>query len=756
MPAIHRRHFLQLAGSTLATLGLSQTDFLHLGDRHTRVLAQPTGRKLALLVGINQYPSNISSLRGCLMDVQMQYELLVHRYGFNPKDILILTDNTAQKPTRQNLLTAFEEHLIKQAKPGDSVVFHYSGHGSTVIDPSPIKEFGGKNGTLVTYDARSNSRGNEVNDIMGATLFLLTRAIQTDYVSMILDSCHSGGGVRGNSRIRAIESRTGGSSERPSDLERTYQDKLRQQLKLSPEEFKTLRQKGIANGMALGSAQISQSAADADFGDFSAGAFTYLLTRYLWQDPLTSSLENTFSRLALMTRDAASSSGVTQDPIYSVEPGRNYEQKPIYFTATTRLAAEAVIQEVKGKQVKFWLGGISAKSLDSFTQGAIFEMIDEQGNAIGEVEQTGRLGLVGDGILKSGQAKPGTLMREKVRGVPTNLSLRIGLDSSLGTDLSKAEAALKTVRRIQTVSGNQRGSNAPVDFLLGRLTPPAIAQAKSRGDIPPAVAGSIGLLTSGLVPVPDSFGLSSQESVEGAIARLQPRLKMLLAGRLLGTMLNSDSSELKVKVEVRPTMGGKAIAVKSSRGGESKTLTPQAIGKGISSVKPNTQIEVSVTNQESMNLYLGVLVVSNSGDLTVLHPINWDSPEASAIIPAGKTLVIPEKTGNTKDDFQFYVQGPRGFFELLVITSTEPLRDSLKAMQTIAKSRGTRSGNPLGFDQSSRGSQESDDASVGAIDALLGDIDRGTRSTGIVPKKGTRGLSSKGLAAFSTVIQVTD
>jgi hypothetical protein len=756
MSAIHRRHFLQLAGSTLATLGLNQADFLKLGDRHNRVLAQPTGRKLALLVGINQYPSNISSLRGCLMDVQMQYELLVHRYGFNPKDILILSDNAAQKPTRQNLLTAFEEHLIKQAKPGDSVVFHYSGHGSTVIDPNPIKEFGGRNGTLVVSDARSNIKGNEVNDIMGATLFLLTRAIKTDNVSMILDSCHSGGGVRGNSRIRAIESRTGTNGERPSALERTYQDNLRQQLKLSPEELKTLRQKGIANGMALGSAQISQAAADSSFNGFSAGAFTYLLTRYLWQDSLPSSIEDSFSRLALMTRDTASSSNVIQDPIYSVEPGQNYEKNPIYFTKTTRPAAEAVIQEVTGKQVKFWLGGISAKSLDGFTQGAIFEMIDDQEKIIGEIEQTGRVGLVGDGILKSGAAKPGTLLREKVRGIPTDLKLRIGLDASLGKDLSNAQIALKDVRRIETVSGNQRGSNTPVDFVLGRLTPPAIAQAKSRGDIPPAVTGSIGLLTSGLVPVPDSFGLSTQESVEGAIARLQPRLKMLLAGRLLGTMLNSDSSDLKVNVEIRPTTGGKVISLQSSRGGESKTLTPQSIGKGLSPVKPNTQIEVSVTNQESMNLYLGVIVISNSGDLTVLHPIDWNSPEASAIIPAGKTLVVPEKTGNTKDDFQFYVQGPRGFFELLVITSTEPLRDSLKAMQTIAKSRGTQSGNPLGFDQSSRGANESDEASVGAIDALLGDLDRGTRSAGIVPRKGTRGLSSKGLAAFSTVIQVTD
>ena len=41
---------------------------------------------------------------------------------------------TDKQATRQGILTTFEEHLIKQAKPGDVVVFHFSGHGSQVED----------------------------------------------------------------------------------------------------------------------------------------------------------------------------------------------------------------------------------------------------------------------------------------------------------------------------------------------------------------------------------------------------------------------------------------------------------------------------------------------------------------------------------------------------------------------------------------------------------------------------------------------
>ena len=47
---ISRRHFLQFAASTLATLGLSQFDIQRQGLRYARVLAQSTPRKLALLV----------------------------------------------------------------------------------------------------------------------------------------------------------------------------------------------------------------------------------------------------------------------------------------------------------------------------------------------------------------------------------------------------------------------------------------------------------------------------------------------------------------------------------------------------------------------------------------------------------------------------------------------------------------------------------------------------------------------------------
>ena len=164
-----RRHFLQFAGSALTAIGVSQLDIIQQGDKYSKALAQNSGRKLALLVGINDYSGDVLPLAGCVNDVMLQKQLLIHRFGFNPKDIVTLTDEQA---TRQGILSTFEEHLIKQAKPGDNVVFHFSGHGGQVLDPDKDNP-DGLNSTLIPIDFQSNSSGGEVEDIMGHTLFLM-------------------------------------------------------------------------------------------------------------------------------------------------------------------------------------------------------------------------------------------------------------------------------------------------------------------------------------------------------------------------------------------------------------------------------------------------------------------------------------------------------------------------------------------------------------------------------------------------------
>lgn len=750
---IQRRRFLQLAGSTLGTIGLSQLDLFRQVQRYNRVLAQPTRRKLALLIGINEYPVPISSLRGCLTDVEMQYELLVHRYGFAPQDILIVSDpnlslpdqSPVSPPTRQNILDAFETHLIQQAKPDDVIVFHYSGHGSYVRDDNGIPEFNGYNGTIVPTDGRLP--GTEgVNDIMGKTLFLLSLALPTDYLTLILDSCHAGGGIRGNTTIRALNA----ADAQPSAAELEYQAQWMARLNLDEIKLRTMRQRGVAKGVAIGTTQIGQFAAEVPFDGFRAGAFTYLLTRYLWQLPIEQSLSSVFVNLARSTRDVANSSGTLQDPVYETGGDRDWDSQPMYLLGPVRPPAEAVLRSRQGEQVSFWLGGLSANKLSA--QQAVFSLMDDQGNPLGEVIQTERRGLVGYGVLQTSvraNGQPGQLLREQLRTVSTNVTLRIGVTDSLMNSSTIALSILNSIPRIEGVLVTQ---DRPMDYLLGRFNQSAQNQTRQRNATLSAPLNSIGLLTPNLTPVPGSFG-GATEALEQAIERLRPRLKMLLAGKMLSQLINGSTSNLNVQIDVL-MMGSSTILASASSYSVIASGEGEPVTASTARVEAGTEIQVQVQNREPRHLYVSILVIGSTGEMTILHPVLWDAPEEAARIPAGQTIRVPDPD-HGQDQFSFVVQGPTGFFELLVLTSVEPLRDALRSLQAIARSRGTRSGNPLAFAEGLRSANESEDAPVEVVDALLGDLDRGaSRGVGIVSNQNSQRIDARTLAAFTMMIEV--
>ncbi len=85
---------------------------------------------------------------------------------------MLLTDHEA---TRENILQAFEEHLIKWAQPGNVVVFYFSGHGSQVFDPDQIFQ-DGQVSTIVPVDSilppGYRNKGGKVNDIGSSVIVM--------------------------------------------------------------------------------------------------------------------------------------------------------------------------------------------------------------------------------------------------------------------------------------------------------------------------------------------------------------------------------------------------------------------------------------------------------------------------------------------------------------------------------------------------------------------------------------------------------
>lgn len=88
--------------------------------------------KRALLVGCN-YPGTKVELHGCANDARRMHRTLVTRFGFDESDILMMLDNdpSTPQPTGANIRSSLAK-LARGVRPGDVLVFHYSGHGTQV------------------------------------------------------------------------------------------------------------------------------------------------------------------------------------------------------------------------------------------------------------------------------------------------------------------------------------------------------------------------------------------------------------------------------------------------------------------------------------------------------------------------------------------------------------------------------------------------------------------------------------------------
>ena len=697
MSTIKRRHFLQFAGSSFATLALSQFDIIRQGNRYGQILAKDTPRKLALLVGVNNYPNSerFTNLKGCATDADLQEHLLIHRFGFNPQDIIKLTSNESadKQPTRQNILTAFTEHLIKQAKPGDVVVFHFSGHGSRFSEASDRVRNCRNNDLNSTLVPGDDDKGR-TTDIMGRTLFLLMSALKTENVTAVLDSCYSGGGTRGNFRIRSVS----GDALSPSAEEIEYQQRWMKDLGISEAELAQRRCQGVAKGVVIASAQKHQESVDANFSGFYAGAFTYLMTQYLWHN--TGNISSAIAQIYPTLRRAFNH--------FPFVDGN--QSQDVYFINKQAPPTDAVIMGSQGNKVTLWLGGWEGGSLETFEKGAVLTILDKQGKPNGKLKGESRNGLVGEATLMPGKVKispqKGMLLQEFSRAIPTDLKLHIGIDSSLIGELVNITKELVKINRIKVIPpgfGNVTYGEE-VDYIISQMTPTYHRQFQQQGleNIPEI--GSVGLFTQGLQPLDKSlFKQPGEKTIPEIIENWDAKLKSLVAVYILKKTLNANSSLLDVEVSLNLVkQKSPSIArVATVRGAKNQRQITRSQNRNL---PLNQLFEFQVTNHTKKDLYITMLLVDSTGDIIVIFPYQWPVDKESMGVAAGKTKVI----GNPQElELKALAKGSG---EALLIASSKPLKNAIKTLSALAAERGARK-------------QMMDlRGEVGAIDDLLDDL----------------------------------
>lgn len=146
--------------------------------------------KRALLIGLN-YPLDVNyKLLGCCNDARNMSKYLMTNFGFTSQQITLLTDEdikTAPRVSRDGILAALYDLCIASWKENlDTVVFHYSGHGSQERDLNADEKTGMDEG-IVPMDYMV--RGLIVDDLLKEIFLKFNPKTK---IICFFDCCHSG------------------------------------------------------------------------------------------------------------------------------------------------------------------------------------------------------------------------------------------------------------------------------------------------------------------------------------------------------------------------------------------------------------------------------------------------------------------------------------------------------------------------------------------------------------------------------------
>ncbi|MEY3868143.1 MAG: hypothetical protein RLZZ338_2034 [Cyanobacteriota bacterium] len=683
--AMKRRDFLQHAALALTTLGVGES-WMPLGGNaiagspDTEILGKPTARKLALLVGINQYPSlgnaPTNPLSGCLTDVELQRELLIYKWGFHPSDILVLTDSQA---TRQNIENSFISHLQQQAKPGDIVVFHFSGYGSRVkggTTPDLVQ-----NSLVPVDDLFPTSDSPFVNDLLEETLYLMLDSLPTDNAIVILDTSYlyPGGDYQGNLRIRS-RIRPIIAQVNPENLT------LHTKLKSSSQGIFTNKK----SPLILTASSPSQPASEIQKNGFSAGIFTYSLTQTLWSIAPGTNLKSSFNRMA-----------------ESLEILTKMEQEPQFLgkeitTLGESFSGEGVITELelKGKTAQLFLGGLPLNISDMYGINSVLNLASNP-NLGWQIKS--KQGLIAQGklvdlSLEKKQVdflnlsiKIGDILQEAIRVIPKDIPLMISLDAQFDRiEKVDATSALTGITQVSVVVGEQ-----PADYRFGRLMT-TIAQNPS-ASLGSVYQGRYGLFNLGQSAITNTLG-EQGEAIKVAVKRVTPQLKSLLAAKLLKSTINETSSRLKVRATLSLLNPDSQVLIERfTMRANNISSFPALTKKNEDKNSPLVSIPMGIPcqyrffNEDDRPVYCLIFALDSRGELRLFNPRilaqksteeNGNNLSVNTEINPGETLTFPSVNSLNRGENREWILGARsGLAENLIIFSNAPFLQTLAELE---------------------------------------------------------------------------
>jgi Caspase domain len=659
-----RRTFLQRIGSILAILKASEVGCLYPGTPYSQAFAESSSRKLALLIGVNNY-LGIPTLSGCLTDVELQRELLLHRFGFQASDILCLTDDAA---SRDLIEKAFFEHLTSQCKPGDVVFLHFSGYGSRIQSAN----------ALIPVDGYVNSVNSSqvANYLLEDTLLLMLRSLPTDKVFAVIDASYNSPNITPNinpSCGLTIRTQLTDTGIDIAASEINLQKQLKNKIATTPPPL-----------VLSATSSLKQSAAEVQMMGFNAGLFTYALTQFLWENTPATSIQMGLGKIENTIQQLGNNQKPTLLNANKIPQRTTFDDS---LPVNSQIGVEGAVTAIEdnGKTVQLWLGGIPPQILEYYGVNSRFRIIsqDNSPNIVStDIVLRSRSGLTAKATLAETptisheELKIGELIREVLRVLPRNINLNIAIDSSLERiERVDATSGFSTVNRVSSVIAGEQ----PADYIFGKL-PETKTAAKTKDVLS---ASRYGLFTLGGEFVPNTSG-EVGEVAKLAVQRLTAKLQTLLAAKLWRITSNEASSQLAVKVTLETINTTPQSVIQSQ-------THPYKFSNTLTTISTGSRIQLRVENKSSQILYLVIFGLDNSKNAFALFP--WQkslsktseitNPEnqpslQNMIIEPGASINIPENNPG----FEWIVEGLSNLCETQIILSTAPFSQTIAALTT--------------------------------------------------------------------------
>jgi metacaspase-1 len=254
----------------------------------------------ALLVGINKYPG--CPLKGCINDVTDMANFLKDKCGFQMNDIRLLTDARATKAAIVERLN----FLVNGARPGDRLVFHYSGHGAQMPTRNPAAEVDKLDEVICPVDFDWTDE-HAIRDKEFYKIFATVPA-GVGFV-WISDSCHSGDlskdFPKADHRHKTILP--------PEDIDWRLQTAKELIGKRSAKMQTTSMASSVKelNVALISGCTSKETSADAEFNNRANGALTYFLLKEL---NAAKGLKVPLTELVLKVNKAVAKYNETQHP----------------------------------------------------------------------------------------------------------------------------------------------------------------------------------------------------------------------------------------------------------------------------------------------------------------------------------------------------------------------------------------------------------------------------------------------------------